>query len=157
MTARADLDLRSRVLHRIFGRMQRMTACARDIARSVRARSPVVRGIRLVASETLRILSGGGCVRFRTEVDHARERSAACLDVRAAWPMTSLALQTAAAERPSWITRLRMLGTEDAGDRRVVMAAKTTVRSLRAIRSFCVRRPGDWRSSDGCRGGGCIG
>src|ERR1700683_2776483 len=59
MTARTDLDLGGGGLYRIFGCMQRVTACARHIARGVRARCPVMGGVRLVASETFHILRPG--------------------------------------------------------------------------------------------------
>ena len=149
MTGGADLDLGGCGPHRILRRMQRVTARAGYVARRMRARCPVVGRVRLMAGETLRVLLESGCERFGAEVDHARERSAPRLHVRAARPVTGLALQTAVAERPARITGLRMFGTEDAGDRRIVMAAQAGVRPLRAVRGIGMRR-----SRGGSRCGG---
>ena len=92
MTSGAYLDLGGRRLYRVLGRMKRVTARARDVTRRVGAGCPVMCSVRLVAGKTLRILLVSRRERFWSEVDHARERSAPCCRVRAARPVTGLAL-----------------------------------------------------------------
>ena len=56
VTAGTDFDLAGCGLHRILGGMQLMAARARDIPRRMRARGPIMRGVRLVAPQTIRVL-----------------------------------------------------------------------------------------------------
>src|ERR1700689_4776924 len=104
--------------------VQRVTTRACDVARGVRARCPVARRIRLVAGQALCILLERRRQRFGAKVDHACERSASGLHVRAARSMARLALKSAVAEGPVRVIRLCVLGTEDPRDRRIVMAAE---------------------------------
>src|SRR5271167_3896291 len=116
MTGGADLNLGCRRLHWIFGRMQLMATRAGNIACGMSARRPIMRCIRLVADQALRVLLGSGCARLGAEVDHARQRAASRLHVCAARPVAGLALQAAMSEGTARIIRAGMLGAEDAGD-----------------------------------------
>jgi hypothetical protein len=131
MTRGTDFNLRRCRSHRIFGQMQRMTACAGHIARCVRTRGPVMCGIRLMAAQALRVLFEGRCERFWAEVDHARQRSASSLHVSPARSVTSLALQSTVAERTVGIIRPRMLGVEQARNGGIAVTGETGVGSLR--------------------------
>ena len=119
--------------------VQLVAARARHIARGMSARCPIMRRVRLMAAQALRVLLACGRTRLGAEVDHARQRAAARLHMCAARPVAGLALQTAVTEGPARIVRTRMLGAEDARDRRIVMTAKTGVRSLRAVGGIGMR------------------
>jgi hypothetical protein len=95
-----------------------------------------------VTGQTLRVLPQRRCQRFGTEVDHAGERTAPGLHVRASRAVARLALKSAVAEGPARVIRLRVLGVEDPGDRRVVMATQAGVGSLRAIGRTRLRAEG---------------
>jgi hypothetical protein len=123
-----------------------MTTGARHIARRMRTRCPVVRGVRLMAGQALCVLPGCGCQRFGTEVDHSGQRSASRPHVRAARPVTRLALQPTVPEWPARIVRLRVLGMENTRDGRITMATQTGIRSLRTVgRIGCYRDCRWWR------------
>jgi hypothetical protein len=141
MAGRTNLDLSRCRLHRIFWSVQTVTASAGHIACRVRARCPVVSRVRLMTAQALRILRDGRRQRFCAEIDHARERSATGLDVRAAWPVASFALQATVAKRAMSIIGPRVLGPEDAGNRGVVVTPKAGVRPLRTVAGVCMRRP----------------
>jgi len=150
VTGSADLHLSCHRLYRIFGRMQRVTTRACNVARRMRTRGPVVGGVRLVAGEALRILLGGRSGCFRTKIDHSREWPAARLDMRAARPMACLALKSAAAEWPARVIGLRMPGMEHTGNPGIVMASEAGVRSLCTVCRIGMRRTSG-RSSGGRR------
>jgi hypothetical protein len=135
-------------LHRILGSMQRVAARAGHIAGRVRARGPVMRGIRLVAAQALRVLLAPPAPAPWAEVDHAGKRAAARRHMRAARSVAGLALQAAVAEGTVGIVRPRVLGAEDARDAGIVVAAETAVGALRAVCRISVRR---------CAGRGCGG
>ena len=97
--------------------MQLMAARAGHVARGVSARGPIVRGVRLMAAEAIRVLLLQRVrMRFGAEIDDARQRAAARLHVCAARSVAGLALQAAVTEGAARIVRTRMLGAEDAGD-----------------------------------------
>src|ERR1700691_6155500 len=108
MTGGADLDLGGRAFYPILCRRARVATSATracDVARGVRARCPVARRIRLVAGQALCILLERRRQRFGAKVDHACERSASGLHVRAARSMARLALKSAVAEGPVRVIR----------------------------------------------------
>lgn len=116
--------------------MQRVTAGAGDIARCMRARCPIVRGIVLMAAKALRILlkrRGGG---LGSKIDHARERSTARFHMSASRPVAGLALQLTVAKRPMRVIGTRMLGAKNSRYRRIAVAAEAGIRALVAIRRF---------------------
>ena len=133
VTGRADLDLGCDRLHGVLREMQLVAAGAGHVARRMRAGGPIVGGVRLVAGQAGRVLPGCGRVRLRTEVDHARQRTAACLHVRAARSVAGFALQTAVAEGTVGIVRMRMLGAEDSRDRGIAVASQAAIRAMRAV------------------------
>ncbi len=133
MTGGADFDLCGGRSHRIFGGMQRMARGAGDIARGMCARRPGMRRIGLMAAQALRILQRRGRLRLLAEIDHAREWSAAGLDVRAPRSVARFALQTAMTEGSMRIIGSRMLGAEDAGHAGIAMTSKTSIRSLGTV------------------------
>jgi len=144
MAGGAHLDLSCRCLDRILGHMQRVAARACDVARRMRAGCPIMRAVRLVARQALRILLDGRSGGFRAKINHPRQWAAAGLDVRAARPVTCLALKSAVAEWPARVIRLRMPGMEHAGHPGIVMAAETGVRSLGTVGGIAMRGTGGW-------------
>lgn len=163
VAAGTDFDLAGRGLNGIFGGMEAVAACARDITRRMRTRGPVMRCIRLVAPQTIRILLQYGRVRFGTESDDLRG-IALRIDMRAAGPVTRLALQPAVAERAVRISGARVLGVENSHDGRVAaVTSEAGIGSLRAVdgrgrrRARCGRVPrtrvagrrGDERQDEG--------
>ncbi len=94
-----------------------------------------MRSIRLMATQTLRILLRCRRTRFGAEVDHTRERAAARFHVRAAGAMAGLALQTAMAERPAGVIRARMLGAKDADDAGIGVTGEAGIGAVRTVRS----------------------
>lgn len=136
VTARADLDLRRRTLHRIALRMQRVAAGTRQIAAGVRAGGPIVCRIRLVAAQTIRVLLRDRTGRFGAEDDETCRWSASRADMSTPGPVAGLALQTTVAEWAARIVRTRVLGSKDARDGGIVVATKTGIGALRAVRWF---------------------
>ena len=132
MTAGADLDLTRRTLHRILYRMQLMTARTRDVARGVLARGPIVRGVRLVAGETSRVLALRGGLRFGSKDDDFGHIAHA-IDVRTPGTVAGLALQAAVPEGAARIVRTGVLGMKDARDTRIVVTSEAGIGSLSAV------------------------
>jgi len=133
MTPGADLDLRGGCLHGVLGGMQIVTARAGDIVRSMGARWPIVRGIRLMTGQALGILLVRGRHRVRPEIDHTRERTAARFHMRTSRTVTGLALQAPVPEGSVGIIGSCMLGAENARDRGIVVTAEAGVGSLRTV------------------------
>jgi hypothetical protein len=73
---------------------------------------------------------------FRAEVDHSRERTAACFHMGTARTVARLALQLSMTERTVRIVGTRMLGLKDSGDRRIAMATETRICPLIAQARF---------------------
>jgi len=94
-----------------------------------------------MAPQTIPVLLRHGRERVGTEIHHARGRPAPRFHVRAAGAMARLALQTAVAKRAVRIVRSRVLGTEQARDRGVVMATQAGVCPQGAVRRIRMR----WR------------
>jgi|SRR5271163_570129 len=134
MTGGADLDLGRGRLYRIFGRVQPVAACAGNIACGMSARSPIVRRIRLMATQALRVLLRRGSTGSGTEVNHTRQRAASRAHVSAARPVACLALQSAMPEGAPRIIRAGMLGVEDARHGRIAVTCQASIGSLWAVR-----------------------
>jgi len=144
MTAPAHLDLRAGLTHRILYRVHRMAAGAGHVVRGMRTRGPIVRGIRLMTGEALRVLFHRRRLRLLAEIDHALERPAAAVGVVAAGSVASLALQPAMAEGTARIVRTAMLRAEDVRDIGLRVTGEARVRSRVAVmqrggRSRCRR------------------
>ena len=153
MTSSANLNLRGCSLHRILGRMQRVTTCTRYVARRVCTRCVSLGRVRLVTGQTSRILPWCRRQRFGPEVDHARQRAASRLHVRAARPVTGFALQAAVTEWTMRIVRSRVRGAEQTRDAGIVVTAETSVRALGAVGRYnlCARSRGRGRGrTRGC-------
>ena len=67
------------------------------------------------------------------EDDQSGRRTAAGPDMRTAGSVACLALQTAVTEGPAWIVRARVPGTEDTGDRGIIVTAKTGIGARWAV------------------------
>lgn len=134
MTGTADFDLGRRGLYRVLRGVHSVAACAGHIARGVSTRCPVMRRIRLVASQALRVLFDGGRGGLGAEVDHTRQRAASRLHMCAPRPMAGLALQAAVSKGTAGIIWTGMLGVEDARDAGIVVTGQATIGSLRAVR-----------------------
>ncbi len=141
MARGADLDLGGRRPNRVFRGMQRVATGAGHIACRVRARGPVMRCIRFMAAQALRVLQWHWRLCFRAKIDHSGERSATRLHMRAPRAVARLALQTAMAEGTMRVIGSGMLGTEDSGNTGVAMTPKTGIRSLWTIARLRMRWP----------------
>jgi hypothetical protein len=157
MTTPAHLDLRRRlVTHRILDGVQRMATGTRHVVRRMRARRPIVRGIRLVTGQALRVLFGCGGLRLPAEIHHSLQRPAACVRVHATRSVAGLALQATMAEGAARIIRTSVYRAKDVGDLGLCMTAQAGVRSRVAVvrsggRSGRLSRFS--RCFSGCRGG----
>lgn len=102
----------------------------------VRASSPVVRGVALVAAQTHRILARDRrSGRPRAEFDDARRLSPFGFDMRSSRSMAGLTLETAVPERSPRVVGLRVLGTKERQYLRIIVAAQTRVGPLGAVGS----------------------
>jgi hypothetical protein len=134
VTRAAHFDLSRCYLHRIFGHVQLVAACAGHVARGMRARCPVMRCVRLMAAQTLGILRGCGTMRFGT-VDDDFGYIAPLIDMRRAGSVAGFALQSAMPKRAARIIWTSMLGVKDAHHGGIIaVASETGIGSLRAVR-----------------------
>jgi hypothetical protein len=95
----ADVRLCGRVANGILYVMHFVATGARHVVRSVRARGPIVCGVRLVTSQAHLILLCDGRLRADTEVNDAGRLPPFRFYVCTARPMASLALQASVSER----------------------------------------------------------
>ncbi len=137
VTAGADLDLAARALYRVLRLVQLVAVGTCEVARCVRARGPIVRSIRLVTAEAIRVLLRNRGGRAVAEDHQAGRRATARPDMRAARSVAGLALQSTVPEGPAWIVRARVPGTEDTGDGGIVVAAQTGVGARWAVGGTC--------------------
>ena len=129
----AYVDLSRGALNWIFVCVQCVTAGAGDIRGGMRTCRPVVGGIALMATQAHGVLFGCRRAGLGTKINHARQRTAAGLNVCTARTMTGLALQPALSERTPAIPGTRVLGVKQARDGRIAMATQTGIGTLRAV------------------------
>ncbi len=141
MAARAHLDLGGRRQQRILGRVQRVTARAGHVACRVGTARPIMGGIQLMATETLRVLPRCRRQCLGPKVEHARERTTLRPHMCPTRSVTGLALQAAVTEGAMRIIRAGVLGAKDPRDGYIVMATQTGVRSLGTVRRIGLRWP----------------
>ena len=141
MATRAGLHLGRGCPHGILGGVHGVTAAAAYVACRMRARGPVMCGVRLMTAQALQVLPGrrGECL--RSKIDHPLERPPTCLYMCAARSMARFALQTTTAEGAVWVIGSGVLGAENSGDAGITMTAEAGIRSVGAIDGIRVRRP----------------